>query len=163
MHISRITLLLLALTWAAGAVPTGLFSWNQYHVLRDLREENRQWRQTALSELRMVESQVRMLQDLRVKELDVTAYSAEREQTDEDPLITASMRRVRPGTVAVSRDLFQQGWVFGRKVYIEGHGVFEINDLMNERFTSRLDVFMPETSLAQEFGRKTLTVALLDV
>ena len=44
------------------------------------------------------------------------------------------MRKVRQGTIAVSRDLFDQGWVFGRKVRIEGLGIFEINDLMNKRF-----------------------------
>lgn len=98
-----------------------------------------------------------------VRTVTVTAYNPTTDQCDEDPLIAASMRKVRSGTVAVSRDLFDQGWVFGRKVRIEGYGIFEINDLMNKRFTQRIDIFMWEESQAREFGRKNIKAALLDI
>jgi 3D (Asp-Asp-Asp) domain-containing protein len=93
----------------------------------------------------------------------VTAYNPSTEQCDDDPLIAASMRKVRSGTIAVSRDLFDQGWVFGRKVRIEGLGIFEINDLMNKRFHQRIDIFMWDESRAREFGRKNIKAALLDI
>ncbi len=98
-----------------------------------------------------------------VQQVTVTAYNPTHDQTDGDPLIAASMRKVRPGTVAVSRDLFDQGWVFGKKVRIEGLGIFEINDLMNPRHTKRVDVFMWDEKEAQAFGKKRVKVALLHI
>jgi 3D (Asp-Asp-Asp) domain-containing protein len=92
----------------------------------------------------------------KVKELTVTAYTPTEQECDSDPLVTASMRKVRQGTIAVSRDLFYSGWVFGMKVYVEGLGVFEINDLMGKNHKQRIDVFMWEKNKAKEFGRKKL-------
>ncbi len=93
----------------------------------------------------------------------VTAYNPEAGQTDSDPLIAASMRKVREGTVAVSRDLFDQGWVFGKKIRIEGLGIFEINDLMNKRYKKRVDVFMWDKGQAKAFGKRIFKAALLDI
>lgn len=98
-----------------------------------------------------------------VQQVTVTAYNPAFDQTDGDPLMTASMRKVRVGTVAVSRDLFDQGWVFGKKVRIEGLGIFEINDLMSPRFTKRVDVFMWDEKEAQAFGKRRIKVALLHI
>lgn len=102
------------------------------------------------------------LNDAKIKDLTITAYSPTTEECGEDPFTTASMRTVRPGFVAVSRDLFEQGWKFGKKVYVKGHGVFEIADLMGKRHTKRLDIFIPDTKEALRFGKKQLTVALLE-
>jgi len=93
----------------------------------------------------------------------VTAYNAEASQTDSDPDITASMRRVRPGTIAVSRDLFDKGWVFGRKVRIEGLGIFEINDLMAARHDKSIDVFIGSNQQCQAFGKRRIRAALLSI
>jgi len=98
-----------------------------------------------------------------VRTVTVTAYNPSTDQCDADPLIAASMRKVRSGTIAVSRDLFNQGWVFGRKVRIEGLGIFEINDLMNKRYTQRIDIFMWDEDRAKEFGRKNIKAALLNI
>lgn len=98
-----------------------------------------------------------------VRTVTVTAYNPTTRQCDDDPLIAASMRKVRSGTIAVSRDLFDQGWVFGRKVRIEGYGIFEINDLMNKRFTQRIDIFMWDESEARQFGKKNIKAALLEI
>lgn len=98
-----------------------------------------------------------------VKTLTVTAYNPTVEQCDDDPLVAASLRKVKPGTVAVSRDLFDAGWVFGKKIRIEGLGIFEINDLMNARFTNSIDVFMWDQDKAIRFGKRQKTVALLDI
>lgn len=122
--------------------------------------------QTAEARKLMVE-EVRLLQKAvsapPVRVVTVTAYNPTEEQTDSDPLIAASMRKVRSGTIAVSRDLFDQGWVFGRKVRIEGLGIFEINDLMNKRFTKRIDIFMWDEDQARRFGKKNAKAALLEI
>ncbi|EGB15049.1 hypothetical protein DND132_1843 [Pseudodesulfovibrio mercurii] len=120
---------------------------------------------TAEARKVMVE-EVRLLQKAKmspVRTVTVTAYNPSTDQCDDDPLMAASMRKVRTGTIAVSRDLFDQGWVFGRKVRIEGLGIFEINDLMNKRYHQRIDIFMWDESQAREFGRKNIKAALLDI
>ncbi len=93
----------------------------------------------------------------------VTAYNAEVSQTDSDPDIAASMRHVRPGTIAVSRDLFDRGWVFGRKVRLEGIGIYEINDLMAARHSSAVDIFIHSNSQALAFGKRRIKAALLNI
>lgn len=98
-----------------------------------------------------------------VLNVTVTAYNPVEDQCDEDPLIAASMRKVREGTVAVSRDLFDQGWVFGKKVRIEGLGIFEINDLMNKRYSKRIDIFMWDEGKARQFGKRASRAALLEI
>jgi 3D (Asp-Asp-Asp) domain-containing protein len=98
----------------------------------------------------------------QVMNLEVTAYTPTEMECDDDPLVAASMRKVRLGTVAVSRDLFESGWVFGKKIYITGQGIFEINDLMNKRFSNRIDIFMWERNKALEFGKRQAKVALLN-
>lgn len=122
--------------------------------------------QTAEARKLMVE-EVRLLQKAAsappVRTVTVTAYNPTTDQCDSDPLIAASMRKVRSGTIAVSRDLFDQGWVFGRKVRIEGIGIFEINDLMNKRFTQRIDIFMWDETQARQFGKKNIKAALLSI
>lgn len=123
-------------------------------------------KQTAEARKGMVE-EVRLLQkaltNSPVRTVTVTAYNPTTDQCDDDPLIAASMRKVRQGTIAVSRDLFDQGWVFGRKVRIEGLGIFEINDLMNKRFTQRIDIFMWDENEARQFGKKNIRAALLAI
>ncbi len=121
---------------------------------------------TAEARKQMVE-EVRLLQKAKyappVRKVTVTAYNPTTDQCDSDPLIAASMRKVRLGTIAVSRDLFDQGWVFGRKVRIEGIGIFEVNDLMNKRFTQRVDIFMWDEDQARQFGKKNIKAALLEI
>lgn len=102
-------------------------------------------------------------QNQPVAQVTVTAYNAERCQTDADPDIAASMRRVRPGTIAVSRDLFDKGWVFGRKVRIEGLGIFEINDLMAARHDKAIDIFLGSNQQANAFGKRRTRAALLNI
>ncbi|MBN1224917.1 MAG: 3D domain-containing protein [Candidatus Aminicenantes bacterium] len=98
-----------------------------------------------------------------VQKVTVTAYSSTKSQCDDDPEITGCMRKVRPGTVAVSRDLLKCGWVFGKKVYIEGFGIFEINDLMNKRWQRRIDIFIPEIQKSKTFTPQELTAMLLKI
>lgn len=87
----------------------------------------------------------------------VTAYSSTPDQTDSTPFITASGRRVRPGIVAVSRDL--KGILsFGQIVYLEGLGYFVVEDVMHERWTNRVDIWFPTRMEALHFGVKQGTL-----
>lgn len=99
----------------------------------------------------------------RTKLLQVTGYSPRVQECDSTPYVNAYNKRVKLGTVAVSPDLFVLGWTFGREIYIKGYGVFEIQDLMNERHTNRVDIFFWETDKAIKFGNKLLEVTLLGV
>lgn len=112
-------------------------------------------------ERQMLARQRAKLRDIQIKDVTLTAYSPRVVECGPNPTITASMTKVRPGIVAVSWDLYNQGWVFGKKVYVEGHGVFEIADLMHKRFTDRLDIFFPETEDAVRFGVQQSTATLL--
>lgn len=94
--------------------------------------------------------------------LTVTAYSPRACETDSDPLQTAWNKPVREGIVAVSRDLFQKGWSFGKKVYVEDHGVFTIGDLMGSSKKQSMDIFMVDTGKAIVFGKKKLAVLLIE-
>ncbi|WP_051694435.1 3D domain-containing protein [Desulfohalovibrio reitneri] len=97
----------------------------------------------------------------RRRKVTVTAYSPREQETDSTPTLTATNNKVRHGIVAVSRDLFQQGWVFGRRVYIQGEGVFVIDDLMAKDKRRQLDIFMHDTQDALRFGAKKREAYLL--
>lgn len=98
------------------------------------------------------------------KMLTVTAYSAaELLQSEEQQLLTASLTKPKEGAVAVSRDLFKQGWVFGKKVYIKDHGIFVITDLMGSSKNKSVDIFMNDHGRALQFGKRQIEVVLLDV
>lgn len=99
-----------------------------------------------------------------IERVTVTAYSPRRRETDSTPFQNAAMEKVREGDIAVSRDLFEAGWVFGKKVWVEGRGIYTIMDLMNSRYEKRVDIFMMKTFKARKFGmNKDVIIALLDI
>ncbi len=98
----------------------------------------------------------------RSRTLAVTAYTASPDETDESPVLTASNRPVRLGTVAVSQDLYKNGWSFGKKVYIDSLGVYEINDLVGSQHKRRIDVFMNDRTKALRFGIQSRKITLLE-
>ena len=90
---------------------------------------------------------------------EVTAYTARKQETNNDNTNTATMEKPKPGyTCAVSRDLLQ--WL-GGTIYIEGLGVWKVNDLMNKRFTNRIDLCVGTVKYARELGLKELNVVFL--
>jgi len=90
---------------------------------------------------------------LRLVPVVVTAYNPVASQTDSTPEITASNKRVRPGIVALSRDLEKElGFKFGDTVVIQGHGSFVFEDRMNKRWTRRVDILMFSRKATKEFG-----------
>lgn len=91
----------------------------------------------------------------------VTGYSSEVRQTDSTPFITAANTRVRPGVLALSRDMLVRytpgaPFCFGDSVVIDGLGVYVVEDSMHGRWSRRADVWFPTRSEAKHFGRREL-------
>jgi len=85
----------------------------------------------------------------------VTAYNPVASQTDSTPEITASNKRVRPGIVALSRDIEEEfGFRFGDPVFIVGLGFFVFEDRMHKRWTRRVDILTLSRKAAKTFGVK---------
>ena len=101
-----------------------------------------------------------MLED--VKSVNVTAYTLNEKECGKDFTITASMEKAKPGMVAVSRDLFDDGWTFGKRIYISGVGIFTIEDLIKGSHRNKIDVLMFDKKLAKKFGiKKGITAAII--
>lgn len=76
---------------------------------------------------------------------------------------TAIGTPIRPGIVAVSRDLLHSGWDFGDKVHIKGLGTFIIEDTMHQRFRRTIDIAVRNMAEAQRIGKMThIEVTLLE-
>lgn len=88
----------------------------------------------------------------------VTAYSSSVDETDSTPHVTASGTRTRDGVVA--SNLFPIGTrvkipeLFGDKILI-------VEDRMHNRFTDRIDVWMPSKWSALRFGKKQAAVEIV--
>ncbi len=95
-----------------------------------------------------------------------TAYTSTRDQTDSTPFITASMARVRPGIIAMSRDLLKRytpgaPFDFGDQVEIIGLGVFQVEDTMNRRYSKRIDIWLPDRQDAYAWGVQELLIGAM--
>lgn len=92
-------------------------------------------------------------------DITVTAYSLSINETDKTPNQTAIMENPIIGyTCAVSRDL---KYLLGKRVYIEGLGVYRVNDLMDKRYTKRVDLCMNKES-AVKFGIQQHDIVIID-
>lgn len=94
----------------------------------------------------------------------ITAYTDDPRENNGigNPVGTAMGTKVRPGIVAVSRDLLKSGWKLGDKLFIEGLGVFTIEDTMHARWRNRVDVAVAGKKDAGKIGliRNRLVVLL---
>ncbi len=90
----------------------------------------------------------------------LTAYSSEESQTDSDPYIMASGKKVYDGAVACPRK-----YEFGWKVVIDGR-TYICEDRKNIRYESYtekwIDVWFPTTEEALEFGIKKQVVIIYE-
>ena len=85
----------------------------------------------------------------------VTAYSRSGK--------TASGRRVRPGIVALSRDVEQAlGVTLGERVVLEGLGTFVFDDRVSARLRRRVDIFVASPHAARAFGVTVAEVRVAD-
>lgn len=95
----------------------------------------------------------------KVMNMVLTAYSSTPDQTDDDPFVGASGKRVYDGMVAVN------GLPFGTKIKIPslyGEKVFTVDDRMNARYGSnRLDIWMNSSrKTVNAFGVKRAVVEI---
>ena len=92
--------------------------------------------------------------------VEASAYTPRKEECNDDIENTAIMVKPKPGYhIAVSPDLL---WMLGKKVYIKGYGVRMVSDLMNERFTNKIDIMFGKVSEAREFGVKEVEIVVLN-
>lgn len=93
------------------------------------------------------------------KFVSATAYSSTIDQTDGNPFVAASGKRVHDGMVAAN---FLK---FGTKLRIPEHygeKIFIIEDRMNKRFFERIDIWMNTREEAIKFGVKKVKIEILE-
>jgi len=87
-------------------------------------------------------------------EVEITAYSSTKDQTDGSPFIAASGKKVYDGMVAANF------LPFGTKIKIPalfGDKIFTVDDRMNKRFQNRVDIWFTTRIEAIKFGvQKTI-------
>lgn len=93
-----------------------------------------------------------------------TGYSSSVAETDETPFVTAANTPTRPGTLALSRDLLHEytpgaPFSFGDRVRVHGLGEFLVEDVMNARWSNRIDVWFPSRDEALWFGRREVVIS----
>jgi len=90
--------------------------------------------------------------------VSATAYSSTVDQCDASQFITASGQHVRDGIIAANF------LPFGAKVRIPeiyGDKIFEVQDRMNSRYTTRVDLWMPTRQAAMQFGLRQIKIEVL--
>lgn len=97
------------------------------------------------------------LQKVRVR---VSAYTLSPDETDSDPSEGALPHSPpTPGaTAATSRD---QLWLLGKKVYVPGKGVWEINDVTDKDQKFTLDLCVDTKAEAKKIGNQVMEVIVL--
>jgi 3D (Asp-Asp-Asp) domain-containing protein len=126
-----------------------------YHPFNLIRQDIQKLNEDVQELIQKIEKQEAFVRTLETVDAVITAYSPTEDQCDSDPLITASMARVRVGIVALSRDLEKKyNLKFGDIVYIYGLGPFHFQDRMHKRWTKKVDVFMWSRQEALQFGRQ---------
>ena len=88
-----------------------------------------------------------------------TAYNADPQQTDDTPEVCAWGDKIRPGIIAISRDLEKSGLTRGKEVHIEGIGKVVVMDRMHHRKRNQIDLYMENHEDAVEFGVKELIIS----
>ncbi len=144
----------ISIAWALYFIVSLIGGSLQGRIIGEQQAEIRLSRELiANQEVYIAELESRLV-DKYNRSVTLTAYTARSSECDETPHVTAMMVKPRPGrTIAVSRDLFDDGWTFGRSVYIAGLGVYVIEDLMHKRHTRRIDILMGTVREANKFGK----------
>jgi len=118
--------------------------------------------EVLLQKVQLLDREVKALSAKNYVIATVTAYTPSIAECDSTPYTTAFLKKVHPRYVAISRDLLKQGWVPGRKVYIEGIGIRTIGDLMSPKVKGpHVDVFMWKRRDALKFGKSKRYVFLI--
>ncbi|WP_407570216.1 hypothetical protein [Deinococcus altitudinis] len=103
----------------------------------------------------------------RSAQVHSTAYNSTPGQTDSSPYITATGTRVRPGVVALSRDLLGR-FPYGTRITIEDLSgryssflrgrVFVVEDTMHPRIGNTVDVWMGSRGEAMAWGTRNIRI-----
>lgn len=101
-----------------------------------------------------------------ITHVTLTTYNPVASQCDEEPLVTANntkidIEKVKSGKqriVAISRDLLYL-IPMGSEVHIEGYGRYIVADVMNKRFTHRMDIL--QTPDKENFKKDKIKVTLI--
>lgn len=104
---------------------------------------------------RLAVEELATIEDAKFQYVTLTAYTGN---------TTATMKKPRSGwTVAVSDSLFEKGWL-GRKIYIDGHGVFEAQCRTASTVKGNvIDIHAPNKKYAMNFGiRQNVKAVVLD-
>ena len=96
-----------------------------------------------------------MIELIKVFIVTATIYHAVPEQTDSTPDITASGKQIdltnplKHRSIAVSKDLENEGLVFGVRVMVTGadslDGIWTVQDRMNQRWENRIDFLVNDS------------------
>lgn len=95
---------------------------------------------------------------IATKKVVITAYSSTPDQTDNNPFVMANGKRVHDGAIAANF------LPFGTKVRIPdlyGDKIFVVEDRMHERFSKRVDIWMPNRQDAIKFGKQTGDIEII--
>ncbi len=149
-------LILASASWLMLYAANAVYNTGQ-REMRNTRETEKLWRALARQERKIIE-----LSRRRAVRSTVTGYSSEIRQTDSTPFTTAFMTRVKPGLVAVSWNLLEEGWTPGKCIWIDGVGVRKIDDSMaRDTEGAGVDIWFHSRADALEFGRKFKVLVLL--
>lgn len=94
----------------------------------------------------------------KIVKVIVTAYSSTPDQTDSDPLTTASGTKVRDGVIASNFLPFGTRVRFPDKF---GDKIFVVEDRMSPRCRYMADIWMPSRQQAKEWGAKYIKMEIL--
>ncbi len=104
----------------------------------------------------MINSKERQLITISKANVTLTGYHpwSNGINSDGNPETTATMTMPVPGrTCAISSELVNRGWL-GKRIYIEGIGVFKADDRMNPSLDGlRIDLCMGSLQEALKFGK----------
>lgn len=127
-----------------------------YRQLSDVRDQNVELNKSlykSFSKMDKITNELDYYKSVvEILPVTITAYSPTVRETDSTPFITATNRFVSEEYIAASNDIIQRHG-FGTKVYIPGVGIREIQDRMNRRWKSRIDLFFFNTQEAKKWGR----------
>lgn len=87
-----------------------------------------------------------------------TAYSSTPDQTDDTPFITASGTTVRDGIIATN---FLPFGTLVKIPHLFGDKIFVVEDRMNRRYATRIDIWFPERELAKIFGIRKVVIEVV--
>jgi 3D (Asp-Asp-Asp) domain-containing protein len=103
-----------------------------------------------------VHTKEKIVEEIKVCNVDITAYSSHPSMTDKTPFYTSSQTNCRTGIIALSRDLLKEhnskaAFSYGDTVYVI-LGPFIVEDTTNKRLKRRADIWLPSRKKAVKFG-----------